>query len=194
MNDIIFLFGIWFQILFQFFRRVFLDISPIAYIGSLVFTMFCFKCSHEHILMHTHPICLVVPVDGFILAFCVGYQMNTGSLVWYGCIEIMRFCASIWMNVSIIMNCTIIVSCESFDFIKFCNLADTYKLTFIVKAEEFHAVFPNSFIHEYGASGYLLFEVGDGYIETGCVVTFFCLVFRRFAVGNTVRAACQHCC
>ena len=41
--------------------------------------------------------------------------------------------------------------------------SETYKLTFIIKAEEFHAVFRNSFIHEHGASGYLLFEVGDGY-------------------------------
>ena len=144
--------------------------------------------------MHTHPICLVAPVDGLVLASCVGNQMDTGRLVWYGCIEIMRFCASIRMNVSIIMNCTIIVSCESFDFFKFSNLAETYKLTFIIKAEEFHAVFRNSFIHEHGASGYLLFEVGDGYIETGCVVTFFGFVFRRFAVGYTVRTACQHCC
>ena len=78
--------------------------------------------------------------------------------------------------VAILYDVAVYVSSETCDFTEFPDFSKTHELTFLIEAEQLDAVFPDAFIRKQGASGNLLFEAGDGYIEVCRIVTFFCFV------------------
>ena len=125
--------------------------------------------------------------------------MDTSRLVGNLGREISRGGFSIIVDifVTVLYDVAVYVSSETFDFTEFPDFSKTHELTFLIEAEQLDAVFPDAFIRKQGASGNLLFEAGDGYIEVCRIVTFFCFVCfgrRSDIVGYIVGTACQHCC